>query len=694
MRRSDEERPLTGYEKIARYRAKRRALGLGKSPAEKASRKRQQKTPAGRRIEHARRRARKDERPFVGIDGEGCGQDGKGRQNYMLLRAGEHELFTGKPLATVECLDFLCCLPARPILVGFSFGYDVTQILRDLPAERLERIFANKPAERGMSRYTYFGNFGIEYLPKNYLRVCRTKKRFVINAETGERRLITDTVPGSARTVYETFGFFQSSFLKALHAWDVGDVTVREEIERQKNRRADFAEIGDAERDYCRIECELLAEMMQRFRAVCHEAGLRPRTWNGAGKLATALHDQHGTIKASRLAECVPQGVREAARLAYYGGRFEITRTGLLQQTVHEYDIQSAYPAAMRQLPCLEHGAWLQAPAQSLRKAPPDALYVADVQFWHPVATPLCGLPVRSKQGRLSWPRQGNGTYWSVEIKAAEKLGCRVEHRAGWLYQKRCDCKPFDWVETLYEYRKSLGKSARGLPIKLAINSLYGKLAQRIGAPKYANMVWAGLITATTRAALMDAAAHDPDAVAMLATDAVLSIRPLPVACGPALGQWEAATHARLFIVQPGLYWGDRKARTRGVSPKFFEGHTERFEREWLAYARAGGGVPPVVTLPVRLFTGLKIALARGKPDTAGRWVDMQRNFNFDWHAKRGRHFWETPDCVLTAPLEGGPDLHSMPHKSDEGLLDLLDLDRATLEDQPDALDMSPPWKE
>ena len=32
-------------------------------------------------------------RPFIGIDGEGCGKDRYGRQHYRLLRAGERELF-------------------------------------------------------------------------------------------------------------------------------------------------------------------------------------------------------------------------------------------------------------------------------------------------------------------------------------------------------------------------------------------------------------------------------------------------------------------------------------------------------------------------------------------------------------------------------------------------------------------------
>ena len=41
--------------------------------------------------------------PFAGVDGEG-GDIDTGRQEYLLLRAGEHVLETGQPLTPMECL--------------------------------------------------------------------------------------------------------------------------------------------------------------------------------------------------------------------------------------------------------------------------------------------------------------------------------------------------------------------------------------------------------------------------------------------------------------------------------------------------------------------------------------------------------------------------------------------------------------
>jgi hypothetical protein len=51
-----------------------------------------------------------------------------------------------------------------------------------------------------------------------------------------------------------------------------------------------------------------------------------------------------------------------------------------------------------------------------------------------------------------------------------------------WIARQECDCQPFDWVNELYEQRRRNGSNTRGYPLKLGINSLYGKTSFR---PKY-----------------------------------------------------------------------------------------------------------------------------------------------------------------------------------------------------------------
>jgi hypothetical protein len=625
---------------------------------------------------------------------------------------GKRELFRGGfHLRTEELLDFICDEPRGNILVGFAFGYDITMILRDLPEGQQRRLFAPKVFGEGHSPFVWYKDFNIDYLPRQYLKVSRVK--IERDADGKEKRI---PIKGSQRIIYETFGFFQKSFVKVIQEFDVGTSGQRAAVDADKKRRGSFTEISERERAYCLLECQFLAELMEKLRGYCHAAGIIPRTWSGAGKLAAALHSLHDTPKSVAVTAGVPRGVLDMANMAYYGGRFEITRVGKIEEKVYEYDIHSAYPDAMRRLPCLVHGEWEVATERELGKLAagmggrdkPDPIFVAACTF-KPSGKDRSffgGLPIRSKEGHLYWPAQGAGVYWSCEIAGAKRLGYSIHCKNGWLYKKTCDCTPFDWVETLFEYRKSIGSAGPGYPIKLGINSLYGKLAQRKGNGSYNNMIWAGLITAMTRARLNDAIASNPDRIVMVATDAVYSLDPVPaLSCGERLGDWERADLDGLFIVQPGLYWSPdarkKKRKSRGLSGKFFEepGLTESFETAWERWHEEQNSkldTPfPEVSVPVPGFTGLKLAIARNKPLTAGCWVSETRDISFDYRNKRQGHSWEGDNIVLGIK-PGHPGLVSLPHRDflAAGGQEPWEAARLMLEEQDDWIDFGIPFKD
>ncbi len=709
--------------------------------------------------------------------------------------------------------------------MGFAFGYDVTMILRDLPEDRARKLFEPKEFG-GKSPWVWWKEFDIDYLPKQYFRVRRVT---IERGEDGKER--RKPVKGSTRTIYETFGFFQKSFVKCIEQFEVGDAGDRRRIAEDKSRRSSFTEIGERERDYCHKECIYLAELMEKLRQYCNAAAIRPRTWNGAGKLAAALHKMHDTPGASDL-KAVPPQVWDMANMAYYGGRFEVTRTGLILEEVHEYDIRSAYPDAMRFLPCLAHGTWHEATAKEIRAH--HGLYVAACTFAHTChgrgEAQLGGLPVRTQEGHLVWPLIGGGVYWSPEIESARLLGAKVTIKGGWIYRRECECQMFDWVEPLFDYRREIGSQGPGYPIKLGINSLYGKLAQRKGAGRYNNMIWAGLITAMTRAKINRAIAKAPNDIVMVATDAVYSLKPLDLACGELLGQWEHQALKGLFIVQPGLYWcpEKRKRKSRGLSGSFFEqpGMTERFESAWEDFLAMGGEVRfgkansarnyiiskggirlrtpggkvhpeagdiidrfkdyltanqrkkaasirdrqerlsfltdclykcrklkglfgnglspdymresmaeegwfietssqgedisdfmdllddldilhpderyyeiadgfPSVSVPVPAFIGLKLALARNKPDLAGKWVSDERQISFDYRNTRQSHTVKGSHIVTTIKA-GAPGLYSLPHRDflAAGGHEPWENARLLMDEQPDYVDLGPPFED
>jgi len=60
--------------------------------------------------------------------------------------------------------------------------------------------------------YTYWGDYAITYQQGQYFRVARVDR-------SGPRPPV---IKGSSRTVYETFGFFQCAFVKAIDDWEIG----------------------------------------------------------------------------------------------------------------------------------------------------------------------------------------------------------------------------------------------------------------------------------------------------------------------------------------------------------------------------------------------------------------------------------------------------------------------------------------
>jgi hypothetical protein len=729
----------TSAERTRAYRARRRAAGLPDvTQRNHAAHKKVYRFKIGYG------------RPFVGCDGEGAGTDAEGRQNYMLFRMGERELFTGKRLTTLEILHFICEAPQRSIYVGFSIDYDATMILRDLPKSRIERLFADRTQEEGKSFWVWFDkggeSYNIEYMPKFYLRVMRVTKE--LDPETGREKRVG--VPGSQRIIYDVFGLFQESFVDALAAFEMGDDEARGLIARNKAKRERFTRITPEIRAYCAAECALLARLMEKFRDNCHAVNLRPRTWDGAGKLSKALHRREGTPTVDEVDEWMTPypGVLHYANHAYFGGRFEVTRTGYVKApaggSIYEYDLNAAFSAAMAfgDLPCLkpDHGDWTF--TKDEREIRTHAgHYLASVAFRHRrLADPmgqLAGLPVRLRPGRnaeeeqqvhgkgaqepphlaerpagLCWPLRGNGIYWGVEIHAAEQLGTEVAYRDAWLYHQRCSCRHFDWMKRTYDQRVQLGKGAAGRPLKFAMAGAYGVLAQRQGRGRYRNIVWAGLITAIVRARLNQAVAlAPPKSVVMLATDAIYSTAPLPLDVGPGLGQWDAKQLGAMFIVMPGFYWDptkdpandpNRKAarrKTRGVSSKFFEkpGLTQAFEQlwaDWLAVSVTGRRPPlPSKRIKVPIFVGLRLALKRGDLSLAGKWLEEFKVLSFSYSNKRESHSIEGA-AVVTSPMPGSSQLHSIAHADYLDAGGHLPWDGAKLEFEamPDHVDLSRPW--
>lgn len=611
--------------------------------------------------------------PFAGVDGEGGDFYGNDGHEYLLLRAGNHVLETGKPLTALECLEFLATLPKGYVYVSFFFNYDVTMMLRSLPPERLERLLNPDLRRKTPCSPAYpvdYGPYQIDYMPNKEFRVRlrKVKEPWTIINDTG--------------------AFFQETFVSALHKWFADEPELAPIIARiaeMKGKRSTFGPMTDEERIYNRQECELLARMMEKYREMCDRLDLRPNKWQGPGQLVTAFFKREKFPRQTELEiyEQSPDFI-VFANNAFYGGRFEACLFGWIPSTVYQWDINSAYASVYHKLPCLRHSRW-----QRVKRlpAPNSCIFVADISFKHPCGWSVNTLPIRTNKGTLVFPRQGRGIYWSPEIDAARTLSVEIKLEGEcWVCVTQCDCEPFKRVNELYQERQRLGSSTQGRPLKLMLATLYGKFAQTVGCAPYASPIWAGLITSYTRAMLVEASHATGNGgadVVMLATDGLFTLEDRPtLPLSKTIGDWSKEDHANMLTVQSGVYVLPKMLKTRGVTKSKIEEYNIDLLAVWFKWLdNPDFAQGPTVCIPLHQFIGLRLAVARNKPETAGLWVDVPKQITYDWESKRTAKRVDGT-MLRTMPIQGSPGFVSV--KYDRMIGGERAQERLLHDDQPD----------
>ena len=450
-------------------------------------------------------------------------------QPYVLLANSKGNRIVDKNgLSTYSCFEFILeqrRLYPNSISVGFAFTYDAAQILKDLPEIKLMQLYDTNRVR--------WCRYNIEYRPRRWLR-------------------ISHPITGRTATIYDVFGFFQSSFLTACHKYLGDDDPDLALIERGKSARDSFTfdELNDFIIPYNDAELRMLVRIMDILRQDLHNVGIDLHRWYGPGAVANQVLKQFDVKRHKGLP---PPEVEDAAQYAYAGGRFEQFKLGRHEGTVYEYDIRSAYPAAAFRLPSLSAGDW-----ELVESFEPESFGVWFIEYKarHRGNEPQ-PLFCRAKDGRVSFPLESTGWYWTPE--AALVPDC-VQY--GYVWRTTTSHKPFQFVEAMYEERrkyKALGVSSERA-LKLALNSIYGKLAQLIGGtnnkpPTWHQLEWAGWITSYTRALIYNAILLKPEAIIAAETDAIFSTELLPLNLGEGLGEWELTTFTSITFLQSGFYY-------------------------------------------------------------------------------------------------------------------------------------------
>ncbi len=563
---------------------------------------------------HARTRTRSRlSKPFIAWDGEGW-TDNDGEHRYMYMANSLGQYIEAPQLATRDCLDFLARVGAEypdAIHVIYGGGYDVTHWLRDMHYQWRDTL-----VDFGEVAWN---NYRLKYVPNKW---------FTLSTRVDDQKV--------SITIWDVMTFYQSSFIKALSS---RGLSVPDDVVAGKAGRNTFTyDDLDFIHTYTGHELRLLVELCETLRSEFADADIPLEKYHGPGAVANAvmkqkrisMHKREETFETEML-----------CRKAYFGGRFEPFQVGHHDGPVFQADKRSAYPHNIAQLPSLRDSWW-----EKVDSYVPGEIGIYRCTYHHDNIMKPHPIPWRAHTGAVGFPSHVDEVWlWNWEAVHA------TTHEGYILHCPHGDEKPFDFVREHYQTRqewKALGRGGQWA-LKLAMNSLYGKMAQRTGShegpPKYHQLAWAGMVTSMTRAQLWDAISLDPASVIAVETDSVTSTRRLDgLTYSTQLGDWELEEYDWITYLQSGVYWTNKgrnlKIKTRGISAG------ELTHDKVLEYL-AGDQSKPLVT-SIRRFIGI----TNPQRQHYGQWIDIPRDVALSTGGKRIHMPAECESCRQELTLD------------------------------------------
>lgn len=586
---------------------------------------------------------------FTAIDGEGYDKNGKHYynllatrcrdrdwQNYLTIPEGENKL------STWAIFDFLIRGLSEvkdTVFVMFYFNYDVTKWIEDLTPEQKEILWHT--SELQIKDPWYNAVYRLTYIPHKIFRI--EKQYYDKNKKL--RRVV--------RQIYDAFGFFQSSFVRALEQWNI---TPDDTIVEMKAKRGTFKQSQIWQiLEYTYAECDRLCLLMNKVKDALYAEKIPVKKWYGAGAIAEAILYKYDTKDSIRVPAIVYNASLEEALLgSYFGGRFEIFRKGIIPET-HQLDINSAYPYAMSTLPSFEECTvrferqYTQHP-YSLWFVTYNILEDGNgksITKYTGAQTFLCGpFAYRTKQGSILYPYYNPYGVWvhQVELETAISLyGAKYfKIHYGYSITPQSYKRAFTFINDIAARRLELKRvgDERNIVLKLGLNSLYGKTAQSQTNPDYEppfqNRYIAGYITAFTRAKLLKKAFEcglKGSGIIQFATDGIFSCVPASNTQNSSadFGDWEYAVFKdQMLYIQAGVYYSISNARldkrrTRGFHKNSLE--SDNVFHLWHQFTQTGE--PDSIQFRERRFIGIGSCLVERKWTKYGKFIDQERLMSF-----------------------------------------------------------------
>lgn len=391
-----------------------------------------------------------------------------------------------------------------------------------------------------------FQEFKIEYIPNKKLAIRK----------------------GHHSAVFFDIAQFYNASLKDAYQKNIGELQKEYlEIKQKRNGFSGWFYKNNRNkiRNYCIQDCILTKQLAEKWITLFHNAfGFYPQRWVSSGYLAEKVLINN-RIEIPKF-NSIPYEIQDLAFQSYFGGRFEILKRGFVG-TAYLYDINSAYPYALTQIPNLYKGNWI-----SQKSIHPDSKLgffriignIPDLKYVPP-------FPFR-KNRSIVFP---SGRFETC-VTLAELLACGnpkyYKILESYQFIPRSSEYPYrEFIEQLYQKRLTLKAEDNPLqlPIKTVMNSIYGKTGQktnrRIG--NLFNPVLFATITGLARAQLYRFVIENnlERNVVSFATDSICVTKKLDIDSDK-LGEFSLDDSANdVFVLQNGINRFNGKWKQRGL---------------------------------------------------------------------------------------------------------------------------------
>lgn len=444
-----------------------------------------------------------------------------------------------------DLLEFLTGRYARGKRnVWWNLDYDVTAFLKWRP-DILEAV-----TDEGVYREVEDGQevLFISYIPKKLFKIRRWNKHTAFH--------------------YDASQFYRQSLADAARTF-LGEEAPSLKADRANLQKYTTQRVGR----YCRWDADATKRLAELYCEKLHNLDLYPRHFISQGNLAEQLIRVHADVPTWH---DNPRYVNMVAWKALRGAWIDCWRKGTFQ--VYKYDLKSAYPAVMMQIPDFRDGEWVN----EYRKESFVGFHLCDV-------TLDCDAPPMLAtffQTSLLYPHiDSTVRCWLTngEIKRLSRYA-EIQWLDGTSFVAN-DPSYSPWEDLLNRLmvmkEEAKDDPAYYLAVKALINSFYGKTAQKVETDdgyltgKIFNPPAACTTLSECRCWLFDAVDPHWENVISIATDCIMMDRPMRLGFGSNVGDWEIEDEdVRGVFLRPGVYHIEgHEPHTRGFHrPKYEEG--------------------------------------------------------------------------------------------------------------------------